>query len=284
MRRFVLGMFAAMGATAALAQPAALEPPPFGETAFLAQPCPPMPEALKAYLASTEEQPKFTPELVAAYQSYQVYARANDWAGQCRYQDDNAKLPGPARVVFMGDSITENWARFDRELFADGVVGRGISGQTTPQMLVRFQQDVVALRPRVVHIMAGTNDVAGNTGPTSDDRFKANITAMVDLAQANGIAVVLASIPPAAAFSWRPQMKPAAKIRELNGWLEGFAKARGATYVDYHKALAGPDGSLPQTYGRDGVHPLRPGYAVMKPLALAAIAKAERARKPAPRR
>lgn len=284
MRAFWGGLAGALIAGSALAQPTeapAIQPPPFGDTAFLEAPCPEIPAVLAAYFASREERPRFTPGLVAAAQSYRTYMAANDWAGQCRYRDANAqaaKAPAP-RVVFMGDSITENWVRLDPDLFVGGVVGRGISGQTTPQMLVRFYADVVSLKPRVVHIMAGTNDIAGNTGPTSDDRFKANITAMVDLAQANGIAVVLASIPPAATFSWRPQLKPDPKIRELNAWLQGFAKARGLTYVDYHKALAGPQGELPAAYGSDGVHPIRAGYAVMRPLALQAIAEAERKRR-----
>lgn len=273
----ILAALMAVAATSATAQ---IPRPAFGDTAFLAEPCPPIPAVLAAFRDSADQ--KLTPEVVAAYQAYTAYQTANDWGGQCRYADANrtaAAGPRP-RVVFMGDSITENWARYDKDLFKGGVLGRGISGQTTPQMVVRFYQDVVALKPRVVHIMAGTNDVAGNTGPTSDARFKANITAMVDLARANGIAVVVASIPPAARFSWRGEMKPAGKIRELNSWLEAFARNRGLVFVDYHKVLAGPDGGLPLAYGQDGVHPLPPGYAVMRPLAEAAIARAEREQKP----
>jgi lysophospholipase L1-like esterase len=171
----------------------------------------------------------------------------------------------------MGDSITEFWARADTTLFSNGVVGRGISGQTSPQMLLRFMQDVVELHPRVVHIMAGTNDVAGNTGPTSAQDFQNNIMAMVELAKAHKIKVVLASIPPASAFPWHPGLQPAADIVALNTWLRGYAKSSGSSYVDYYSALVDPQGGFQKALSNDGVHPNRDGYAKMQSLALKAI-------------
>jgi lysophospholipase L1-like esterase len=202
-----------------------------------------------------------------------------DWPGLCRYRADNAGvLSGSTRprIVFMGDSITENWALADTTLFANGIVNRGISGQTTAQMLVRFRADVIALRPEKVHILGGTNDIAGNAGPTSAQDFKNQIMSMVDLAQANGIAVILGSIPPAASFPWRAQVKPMPIIRSLNTWLRGYAASKNIEYVDYHAALSGPSGELKSDLGNDGVHPNRKGYAVMRQLIDAKLSAAKR--------
>lgn len=201
-----------------------------------------------------------------------------DWPWLCRYRDDNRAYDArnPAKVVFIGDSITEGWAKTDPALFTGGTVGRGLSGQTSPQILLRFYADVIALQPRVVHIMIGTNDIAGNTGPTSALAYQHNIRAMADLARANGIAVVLGSIPPADRMSWRPAIKPAPQIAALNAWLRGFAAERGLVFADYHAALAGPNGELRADLGKDGVHPEAPGYAVMRPIAERAIAEAQR--------
>ena len=205
----------------------------------------------------------------------------NDWAWLCRYRADNAAIDPahPPRVVFMGDSITENWVGADADFFAHGNVVRGLSGQTSPQMLVRFWQDAIALRPRVIHIMAGTNDIAGNTGPTTPEAYQNAIRAMVTLAKANRIAVVLGSVPPSNRFDWAPTLQPAPWIARLNAWLKDYAGAEGLVYADYHAALAGPDGELPAQYGPDGVHPNAAGYAVMRPVAEAAIAEAEKAGK-----
>jgi lysophospholipase L1-like esterase len=166
----------------------------------------------------------------------------------------------------MGDSITENWALADPQFFARGIVNRGISGQTTPQMLVRFRADVIDLKPQVVHIMAGTNDVAGNTGPTTAQDVKNNIVSMVELARANAIRVVLGSIPPAAAFKWRPEVDPVPQIDALNTWLREYAAQNRLEYIDYHAALAGPSGELRAELGNDGVHPNRDGYRIMRTL------------------
>ena len=174
----------------------------------------------------------------------------------------------------MGDSITDNWIDADPSLFTDGLVDRGISGQTTPQMLVRFREDVIALKPKAVHIMAGTNDIAGNTGAATMATVQGNIETMAELAQAHGIRVILASVPPAAAFKWSPDKRPVPQIRALNEWLRGYARRRGFSYVDYYAALATPEGAMKPGLASDGVHPTPAGYAVMRPLALAAVRRA----------
>lgn len=255
----VLGVFALCwaAADAARAQPAG---PPVG---MVEAPCPP---PLSAPSPGESEAD------VAARQEAAAQRRRNDWAGLCRHRAANATLGStPVEAVFIGDSITEFWEAAAPELFRDGVINRGIGAQTSPQMLVRFYPDVVALHPRVVHILAGTNDVAGNSGPNRPEDFKNNIRAMTDLAQANGIAVVIGAIPPADVFYWRPELRPAAQIADLNAWLKTFAEARGARFVDYHAAMAGPAGALKSTLTADGVHPDARGFAVMTPLARAAI-------------
>jgi lysophospholipase L1-like esterase len=202
---------------------------------------------------------------------------ARDFADLCRYKSDNAALNGAQpTAVFMGDSITEAWGVGDASLFTHGVVDRGISGQTSPQMLGRFYQDVVALRPKVVHIMAGTNDVAGNTGPSSPDDFKNNIRAMVDLASAHHIQVILASILPAEGFPWRPDIQPVEQIRQLNAWLRQLAEQRKLIYADYYASLATPSGAFRPELSNDGVHPNSDGYAAMRPIAEAALRKTMR--------
>lgn len=204
------------------------------------------------------------------------YVRQYDWAWECRYAVANKQLAQPPRVVFIGDSITENWVGLAPALFVAGAVGRGISGQTSPQILVRFYQDVVRLRPKVVHIMIGTNDLAGNTGPTSPEMYTNHVAAMVDLARANGIAVVIGSILPAARFPWKPALGPARQVVALNAWLRDYAKARGAVFADYHAALVNAEGGINPDLAPDGIHPNARGYAVMEPIARAAIAAAER--------
>lgn len=202
-------------------------------------------------------------------------AQARDWPNLCKYRAANAALPSAPRpdVVFLGDSITELWGAADPGFFTGGIIDRGISGQTTPQMLLRFEADVIALHPRAVHIMAGTNDVAGNTGPNTEEDYKNNIRAMVTLARAHGVRVILASIPPTARFSWQPALEPAPRIRALNAWLADYAREQKLEFVDYYQALAGDGGALRPELGNDGVHPNRAGYARMLPLAKAAIAR-----------
>lgn len=206
-----------------------------------------------------------------------------DWAGMGRYAAENATLPAPAkgerRVVFYGDSITDAWGRgANTGAFFAGkpYVNRGISGQTTPQMLVRFEQDVVRLRPAAVVILAGTNDVAGNTGPETPQMIEDNFRAMAAIAKANGIKVVLASITPAYAYPWKPEVKPVAEIGELNAWMKQFCASEGLVYLDYFTALADGRGGMREGTSFDGVHPNAAGYAVMGPLAEEAIAEALR--------
>ena len=202
-----------------------------------------------------------------------------DWANIARYRDADQPLlatADPKRVVFMGDSITQGWAS---QPFIKGnasFVGRGISGQTTPQMLVRFRSDVVALKPAIVHIMGGTNDVAQNTGPETAEEIEGYVADMVEIAQANGIKVIIASIPPAADFPWRPGMAPGPKIQALNVWLKAYAARKHLVYADYWPAIATPEGAMKPEYSKDGVHPNAAGYAAMAPIAQAAIAKALR--------
>lgn len=208
------------------------------------------------------------------------YILKNDWAWECRYAEANSQQAERPRVVFIGDSITEGWIPQYAARFGSGVVGRGIGGQTSPQILVRFYQDVVRLKPRVVHIMIGTNDIGGNTGPNSPEMYKNHVAAMVDLARANGIGVVIGSILPAATIPWRPQIKPAKQVVALNAWLRNLARSRRAVYADYHGALANAEGGMNPDLAPDGIHPNAKGYAVMEPIAKAAIAEAEKKTKP----
>ena len=207
----------------------------------------------------------------------------NDWAWLARYREANRQiLPDgeSPRIVFMGDSITEGWVSKMPAFFSPGRIGRGISGQTTPQMLVRFRQDVIDLEPDVVQIMAATNDVAGNTGPATDEMIQDNIRSMVQLAQANGIRVIIASIPPAADFPWRQGLDPGPRIVRLNRWLEDYAAESGSVYADYWTALSDGGVGLKPDYTYDGVHPDEDGYAAMAIVAEAAIAEALKLPKP----
>jgi lysophospholipase L1-like esterase len=196
-----------------------------------------------------------------------------DWADLCRYRAADAALTRSPRIVLMGDSITDFWRQGDPSLFAGGsVVDRGISGQTSPQMLVRFWPDVIALHPRAVQILAGTNDIAGNTGPTSEQDYEHDIMAMVELAHAHHIRVFLGSIPPAVAFWWTPApYRPAQEIRRLNDWLRRYARANRLGFIDYHARLSTPAGAFRAELSNDGVHPNRAGYEVMTGLLKARI-------------
>jgi lysophospholipase L1-like esterase len=194
-----------------------------------------------------------------------------------RYREDNARLikaRTPVDCVFMGDSITERWSTTRHAFFSPNQVGRGISGQTTPEMLLRFRADVVGLRPKVVHIVAGTNDIAGNTGPETPSEIIDNIRSMTEIALANGIRVVLASVPPAARYPWRPSVQPVQLTRELNRMLAAYASDVGAVYVDYYSALADRHGGMLPGLAVGEVHPTDKGYAVMEPEALHAVATA----------
>ncbi|WBO22080.1 GDSL-type esterase/lipase family protein [Sphingomonas abietis] len=201
----------------------------------------------------------------------------NDWPWLGKYKAANAALPARSkepRIVFMGDSITENWHSMVPEFFAAGRVGRGISGQTTPQILLRFRQDVLDLHPAVVQILAGTNDIAGNTGPMTMEETQANIRSMMELAHAHGVRVIIASVPPAARLPWAPGLAVTDKIEALNAWLKTYAAETGSVYADYWSALQDGHGGFHAGWALDGVHPNKIGYAVMAPIAQKAIAAA----------
>ena len=203
----------------------------------------------------------------------------DDWAALHRYRTENAALAAPTpdedRVVFYGNSITEGWAPLFPVMFpGKPYIGRGISGQTTPQLLIRFHQDVVALRPKVVVILAGTNDIAGNTGPSTLELIEDNLMAMTELARQHGIRVILSSVLPVYDYPWKPGLEPAPKIIALNAWMRRYATDVGETYLDYHSAMADARGGLPVALASDGVHPNDAGYRIMGPLANAAIARA----------
>jgi len=216
--------------------------------------------------------------IAAEFRAKQAEQRATDWPFLCRYRDANAALEATGQrpdVVFMGDSITEGWINADPAFFArHDFVDRGISGQSSPQMVARFYQDVVALHPRVVHIMTGTNDIGGATGPITEDEYVGYVRAMIDIARANGIAVVLASMPPMSRLLPRPDFDVRPKVRSMNRRLEQLATDYGVPFVDYYAPLADKTGAFDPHYANDGVHPTRAGYAVMEPLALQAITKA----------
>ncbi len=212
--------------------------------------------------------------------------RLRDWAELSRYREANRKLLPPAggepRVVFMGDSITDSWPeeRFGTFFAGKPYIGRGISGQTTPQMLVRFRPDVIGLDPRVVVILAGTNDIAGNTGPMLDEEIEANLASMAELAKTHGIKVVLASITPVSSYHTAPNAapqtsrRPLARIRGINAWIKDYAAANGHGYLDYYSAMVDGSGMLREELSADDLHPNAKGYAIMGPLAEAAIRKA----------
>ncbi|MHB1022831.1 MAG: SGNH/GDSL hydrolase family protein [Acidobacteriaceae bacterium] len=202
-----------------------------------------------------------------------------DWPNLARYRGENAALPpvaaGQQRVVFFGDSITDNWGHRVGTFFpGKPYVNRGISGQTTPQMLIRFQQDVVHLHPAAVVVLAGTNDIAGNTGPSTPQMIEDNFVSMAAIAKASGIKMILASITPAAAYPWRPGVDPVAEIRQVNQWLKDFCAKEGLVYLDYYSAMVNDKGGMRPGLSMDGVHPTVAGYAIMAPLAEAAIHQA----------
>lgn len=203
---------------------------------------------------------------------------AQDWANLKRFQEENALLKPPTkdekRVVFMGNSITEGWKNIRPEYFeGKPFINRGIGGQTTPQMLIRFTQDVIDLNPEAVVILAGINDIAGNTGPSTQKMITDNIFAMAELAKAHGIEVLICSVLPAADFPWRPGMEPAQKVIALNQALEEYARKNKITYVDYFSAMVNSENGLKDELGSDGVHPNEAGYLVMEPILDSALKK-----------
>jgi lysophospholipase L1-like esterase len=223
----------------------------------------------------------------AKAQASRLQTRLQDWPALARYREANAAVTAPAkdekRVVFMGDSITDFW-KLASFFPSRPYINRGISGQTTPQMLVRFRPDVIALKPRVVVILAGTNDIAGNTGPTTLAAIEGNLASMLELARANNIRVVIASVLPVSDYAKNKEGKPVnqttrrppEKIKALNVWIKGYASQNGLTYLDYFSAMVDEKGFLKEELSNDGLHPNEKGYAVMQPLVEQAISTALR--------
>ncbi len=211
-------------------------------------------------------------------------AASQDWANLKKYEEENRKLAPPKsgekRVVFIGNSITEGWVSTDPDFFkGKPYVGRGIGGQTTPQMLVRFRQDVIDLKPTVVVILAGTNDIAGNTGPTTLENILGNIISMAELARANKIKVVLSSVLPVYDYPWKPGLQPADKIVALNKMIKDYANENKMVYLDYYSAMVDERKGMKKELADDGVHPTLEGYKIMEPLAEKAIANALKKKK-----
>jgi lysophospholipase L1-like esterase len=250
----------------ALSAPASMQAPATQTAGPTAATCPEMATALEALMRND--------------------IRRLDWPALSRYRDDNRQVQPPSasenRVVFMGDSITDAWQqpRFGGFFPGKPYVDRGISGQTTPQMLVRFRPDVIDLKPKVVVILAGTNDIAGNTGPMTDEEIQGNLETMSELAHAHGIRVVLASLLPTSAYHTAagavPQttLRPMARINALNAWIKSYTSAHGHVYLDYFSPMVDGTGVLREELSADDLHPNAQGYAVMAPLAQAAIDRA----------
>lgn len=214
--------------------------------------------------------------ILFACQFTQAQQQDTDWPNLKKYREANAELGPPAaneqRVVFMGNSITEGWIKQAPEFFKGRpYINRGIGGQTTPQMLVRFRQDVVSLKPKVVVLLCGINDIAGNTGPSTLEMIEDNIASMTEIALANNINVVLSSVLPAYDFPWRPNMEPAPKVIALNKWIKAYAAKKKVVYLDYFSAMVDERNGMKSIYHSDEVHPNKLGYSVMEPLAEQAI-------------
>jgi len=204
---------------------------------------------------------------------------AQDWANLHRYQQENDSIMSlmttKSKVVFMGNSITEGWKKTHPDFFIkNSYLDRGISGQTTPQMLIRFRQDVINLKPKVVVILAGTNDIAGNTGPSTLEMIMNNIASMAELAHVNGIQPVICSVLPVYDYPWRHGMEPNVKIPKLNEMIKAYAMKKGFLYVDYFKAMADDKNAMISEYTTDGVHCTLKGYEKMESIVVPAIEKA----------
>jgi lysophospholipase L1-like esterase len=250
--------------------------------------------ALTALTAQTQTPPAAAPDLTCPEMAAAVQGaarndiRLRDWAQLARYREMNhgeaAAVPGESRVVFMGDSITDNWQQPRYGGFFPGkrYIDRGISGQTTPQMLIRFRPDVIALAPKVVVILAGTNDIAANTGPMTNEEIEGNLQSMAELATAHGIKVVLSSITPTSAYHTPERVlpqttaRPMERIKAINDWMKQYAAANHHVYLDYFSAMVDGSGVMKAELTADDLHPNAAGYAIMAPLAEAAIAKALR--------
>jgi lysophospholipase L1-like esterase len=224
--------------------------------------------------AFAQTGPAPSPEPLRARQPWEL-----EWAYLSKYRDADARLgpPGPTedRVIFLGDSITEAWGEADGPFFAHAsYLNRGIGGQTTSQMLVRFRQDVIELQPSAVVILGGTNDIAENGGLTTLEAIEENLQSMAELAQLHRIHVVMASVLPTLDYPWRPGLHPADKISALNRWMEAFCGRNHLVFVDYYGAMVDADRAMRPGLSKDGVHPTRAGYSIMEPLVEQAIRKA----------
>ena len=232
----------------------------------------------RAYLTDTltpaQKALAYSPDRVAARDKAASEQRARDWPNLGQYRDANAAITTPPRAIFIGDSLTELWPHADPELFSNGIIGRGISGQTTPQVLLRFTADAVALKPKVVHILCGCNDVAGNTGPTTFQDYQNNVLAMLTLAEAHGLRVILGNYAGCDQFAWAPEIDPRPWIKRMNTWIEDTARVRGYVFADYRAALGEIDGARKAAIMPDGVHPNIAGYGLMRPIAVRALDQA----------
>ncbi len=234
--------------------------------AFAQQPAPPQSHPLSS---------------LERYRNSRISTYMNDFGELSRYRDANAALPPPAagdnRVVFFGDSITDMW-KLDESFPGKPYINRGISGQTTPQMLVRFREDVINLQPKAVVILAGTNDIAGNTGPMTLDEIEANYASLAELAAAHHIQVIYASVLPVHDYTPQSQepfaQRSPAKILELNRWIKNYCSTSGHVYLDYFSAMVDDKGLLKRDLAEDGLHPNKAGYKIMAPLAESAVAQA----------
>lgn len=235
-----------------------------------------------SFTASAQEETsliegKSNEQLVKDY--HWMQNRLNDWPNFNMFRDENAMIaapkPGESRVVFMGNSITQGWSDASPEFFeGKPYIERGISGQTTPQMLVRFRADVVDLMPKVVVILAGTNDVAGNTGPATNEMIQDNLASMAEIASANGIKVVLSSILPVYDYPWRRGLNPSQRIIDINSWMKRYCEEHGHIYLDYFSSMVDDRNGMDSTYTYDGVHANKAGYTLMESLVEPAIQKA----------
>jgi lysophospholipase L1-like esterase len=227
-----------------------------------------------------DKSPKdITPEQMEEFHRKIGEMLRTDFAAFNRYKEENAKIGPPApdenRVVFIGNSITEWWQPYWEEYFSDKpYINRGIAGQTTPQILVRFRADVIKLKPKVVVILAGINDITGMTGPTTNEMIEDNLTSMVEIAQANGIRIVLSTALPCFSIVGRSDLHPADRVVDLNAWIKKFASEKGCIYLDYFSKLKDENNGLKADFTKDGVHPNKAGYDIMAPLAEEAIQKA----------
>lgn len=234
----------------------------------LLKPGPMDPKVIAAYLA---------PAAAKARAQAEAEQKARDWPYLCKYRLANQELLASGKrphVVFMGNSISELWGVADPSLFGGERIDRGVSGQTTSQMVVRFYADVIRLHPKIVHLLGSANDIAGNTGPTTFADWSNNIAAMAQLARANGIVVVLGSLTPTNNIYWRPQPHTAETVARMNAWLKDYASANGIAFIDYYTPLAGENGAFRPDLSNDGVHPNAAGYTIMRKIVLDALAKA----------